>query len=394
MNSLYETSSKMTLGEYMHRSSHPQETSSNMTLGEYMYGSRHKEVLAYNRLRYGTWNPRNFSMGGYSDEYQPQHHENDDELHTRGDFRNYDTNIISEFVVSYPTHDHLTDYLPIQKDESCVRDDIHSDNDDLEEHIYTEDTIVESDDLETVDVHNEIPSNHSHNEIPISHLVADNDEATFHDIVAPLSSCFTNPSSDFQNVDVIVEHIDIGQITSADDFEPLSVCLDHFANSDDPMIIDIVNALCPPMITQGNSTTEVISADLEPDLGVTYESLDEGIDHCAEFDDSSPFYIVNTLLPMIFNEDNVSNECISADLEPDIERVSQMRTNMFVFHESDILILTKDCFLLRMDLHVCFEVYSVCRFILAADLICWIDPQLFRLYIYAWQFSLVYQHRD
>ncbi|XP_026443597.1 uncharacterized protein LOC113343689 [Papaver somniferum] len=184
-------------------------------------------------------------MGGYSDEYQPQYHQGENELDTRSDFRNYDTDIISESIVFYPTHDHLTNYFSIQKDESCVRDVIYSDNDDLEEHIYTEDTIVESNDFKTIDVHHEIPSSNWNSEI----LVADNDES-IHDIVVPLSSSFADPSCDFMNADVNVEHINIGQITCTDDFEPLSVCLAHFADSEDPMLIDIVNALRLPIVNQ------------------------------------------------------------------------------------------------------------------------------------------------
>ncbi|XP_026416063.1 uncharacterized protein LOC113311439 [Papaver somniferum] len=171
------------------------------------------------------------------------------------------------------------------------------------------------------------------------------------------------------------------------------------SDSDDPMLIDIINALRSPMDNQGNSTTEVISADLEPDLGVAdfdkLEPLDTSLNHCVDFDKSVPFCIVSTLLPMISSEENVSTGCISADLEPDIECASRIENkihSMFVVHVSDLFISTKDCFLLEMDLHIFLEVYSVCRFIFAADLIHCIDPQLFRLYIYAFLLNLVQPH--
>lgn len=108
-----------------------------------------------------------------------------------------------------------------------------------------------------------------------------------------------------------------------------------------------------------------------------------------------PFYVVNALIPMISREDNVSTERISADLEPDLERASRIKTNMdsmSVVHVSDLLISTTDCFLLGMDLHIFLEFNSVCRFIFTADLIHWIDPQLFRLYIYALLLTLVQPH--
>ncbi|XP_026407857.1 uncharacterized protein LOC113303081 [Papaver somniferum] len=331
-----------------------QETSSKMTLGEYMRWPRHNEVLAPHMI---------------SEE--------------------------SPLMIYEKYYKHIPLSLE-QRLRVLACQELYAD-DDLEELVYLEDIIVESNDLETIDIHNEVASSNLNCEIPIGHLAADDNESIIHDIVAPLSPCFVDSSYDFLIADVNAGAVGTGQVT--DDFEQISVCLAHFADSDDPMLIDIVNALCPAMVNHGNSTTEVISADLEPDLGVNdfdkLEPLDTGLSCCAEFDNSLAFHIVDTLLPMISSEDNVSTECISADLEPDLAYASRIETNihyMFVVHESDLFISTNDFFLLGIDLHIFLEVYSVCRFIFAANLICWIDPQIFRLYIYALQLTLVYHH--
>ncbi|XP_026425697.1 uncharacterized protein LOC113321936 [Papaver somniferum] len=259
-----------------------------MTLGEYMYWSRHKEVFA------------------------PQMVSEESPL-----------KIYEKYYKHTPLS--LEQRLRVL---ACL--DLYAD-DDLEEPVYLDDIIVESNDLETVDIHDEVSSSNLNCEIPIGHLATYDNESIIHDIVTPLSPCFVDSSYDFLIVHVNTGAICNGQVT--DDFEPILICLAHFEDSDDPMIIHNVHALCP----------------------------------------------------MISSEVNVSNECISADLEPDLECASRIQTNihsMFVFHVSDLFISTKECFLLRMDLHIFLKVYSVCRFIFTAALICWIDPQLFRLYIY------------
>ncbi|XP_026378303.1 cytosolic endo-beta-N-acetylglucosaminidase 1-like [Papaver somniferum] len=112
--------------------------------------------------------------------------------------------------------------------------------------------------------------------------------------------------------------MDTGKLIHNKKLEPRIVCLAPFAKSCGPMPIDIVDALCPPMVNQG---------------------------HCAEFDDSLPFDNVKSLLPLISKEDIVSTEVISAHLEPDLKSVSQIETNihsMFVVHALGTFIVEWD----------------------------------------------------
>ncbi|XP_026461058.1 uncharacterized protein LOC113362779 [Papaver somniferum] len=329
MNFLYETSSKMTLAEYKRRNSHSQERSPDMMLGEYMH-----------RQRYGDFAPHVVSEESPLMIYEKYYKHTPLSLEQRlrvlecqklfADDDEYCSDSLFQTEHIDDPVDDCPDYFPNSIDESTSQD--------------------HSPDLEVVSR-------------PLDFQKLPNIGLELCASKVLLDYFASKYTEDLLVPDIVHEAVDTIKVTCTADFEPLSVCISHFANYNDPMPNDIVDALCPPMVNQGNLTTKVISADLEPDLGVTdfYElkPLNACLGHCAEFDDSFPFDNVNSLLPMISSEDIVSTEVISADLEPDLKSMSQIETNiyfMFVVHVSHLIILTKDYILLGTDLHIYWDV--------------------------------------
>ncbi|XP_026397524.1 uncharacterized protein LOC113292929 [Papaver somniferum] len=106
--------------------------------------------------------------------------ENDDELDSC-DHRNRDIVIPSEGGVFSPTPDRVNDHSPIQKDEFRIEDTILLDsvtyqcynNDVYEECVNSEETVVKSNDLETLHFIYKVTSNHLYCDIPIDSLVDD-----------------------------------------------------------------------------------------------------------------------------------------------------------------------------------------------------------------------------
>ncbi|XP_026422402.1 uncharacterized protein LOC113318453 isoform X1 [Papaver somniferum] len=158
---------------------------------------------------------------------------------------------------------------------------------------------------------------------------ADSKDPIMHATIVAVGPFFVDPSNSSRDACMNVEPIDTGQSTWTTDFEPLSMCLTHFADFDDPMRIDIVNAFDSSMGNIGNLTTEVISTDLNPYLGVIafneLEPLDLCLENFVECDALMPIVSVSTFLPPISSEGSLFTENISVDLEPDL--VSALRMN-------------------------------------------------------------------
>ncbi|XP_026394906.1 uncharacterized protein LOC113289754 isoform X1 [Papaver somniferum] len=196
-------------------------------------------------------------------------------------------------------------------------------------------------DSEAVDVYNEKSSNHLNCKIYTGHLVEDDNDMVIHDTVGALCPIFADSSCDLLNAFVNVEQIDIGKVICSEELKPLSVSLSHFADANDLVMREFVAILRPSSIDASNSYLDAC-INMEPiDTGqlnwtADFEPISTCVDLFADSDDPMLIDIVNSLRNPIVNKENSNLDVIPGDLEPDLGYTTGVDISLLVIHGYDL----------------------------------------------------------